>query len=126
MAEENEPDENETLFLELMDKRGLEWLKKNLTAILPDLKTPSSQGSKTGPEADSLGNFLRELLAEEKTRSKTLAEKLESVLEILTPEQRTLLRSPKSASAGDPPKGAPPPNPDPTEPPKKRGFLARL
>jgi hypothetical protein len=126
----NEPEDilsdDEKYFLELLDKRGAAWLTKHLETLKADLaKTiPVSSSQPAGDFAA----FWKENFQEAKTENKTLREKLESLLEILTPEQRTLLKSAPKENAGDPPDPAKPPAPklEPEPAKKKPGFLSRL
>lgn len=129
----DEPNDDETLFDELLSKRGMEWLKKNLPEILPSL----NQSATTAAGTPGLEGFLREMLGKTEKRAETLEAQLLAALEVLTPEQRTLLKSAKSASADgqEKPTTAPAPAPAPTasltpsltpENPPKRKFLQRL
>lgn len=129
-----EDDDDETYFATLLEKKGPEWLTKALSSLGLDpakfkeaMERPPSSPS---PGGDGLAEFFRGELGEAKAENKKLREKIESLLDVLTPEQRTLLKSPPKEKEGDPPAlkpGVPSPNnplADPLKP--KRSMFKRL
>jgi len=103
-----------------------EWLK----TLFPDFFHKASAQS---PAAD-LTTFLQTLLAEQKGKGETMAERLEMALSLMTPEQLIQFRSQNAekASGGEnggkagPPKGEKPmsgENPPPPPPKKPRKWL---
>lgn len=113
-----DPDEDNPAFLK--------YLEKNLPWLTEKLKIPS--GSSNGPpSADPIAAFLKEALTETKAEMRKMADQLEAVRDILTPEQLTqlkLLKKEGGAGPGNPPTpGNPPSDPPPPKPPtpeKKR------
>lgn len=119
-----EEDDDEKYFGELLEKKGTTWLKTQLEAL--GFKANPQEPNPTNPQPPA-GDFAAFLLGENQAAKKSadaLREKLEAVLEILTPEQRTLLKS--AGQRADPP--LPKPNEQPAPPAKKslRQKLARL
>jgi hypothetical protein len=112
----NEPDIE--LFKKLLNDHGGEWLKQQLAGLKKGLTPPKE------PEGGAFS--LNELYRELRGDYKTLQEKAEAMAEILTPEQRQLLKSGKSTKGGGLPsptpkdKNAPPVDPPPK---KKTGWL---
>lgn len=134
MPDDPKPDDDELYFDELLGKRGEKWLTAQLEKFKAELATNPSSTSQS-PPADFAG-FLSAALKETKTEAQNLREKLDAALDLLTPEQRTLLRSAKSASADDrksvtpnaPPENPSNPGPNSPENPAApaRRFLKRL
>lgn len=123
--------EDEEFFATLLSKKGESWLTTKLQE-LGLTKAPTLEPGVPQPKPDlnpvaGFAEFLQAQLAEKGTENKSLRDRLESVMDVLTPEQRTLLRSPPKE--GDPllPKPKNPSEP-PVEPkPKpKTSFLKRL
>ena len=112
----DDDDDADTLaaFTRILSKVGPEWLKQHL----PSTPLAPSSGN------DPLTAFLREALGETKATVASLTEKLETMRELLTPEQLIQLKS-RVAGPADP-RGSPtPPDPTPPDPPPrpKRKFL---
>jgi hypothetical protein len=116
-------DDDNPAFMTYLEK-NLPWLKEKLSLSSP--VPPKS--SETNPITD----FLKEALAETKSRAEKLAEELEAARDLMTPEQLIQFKSRKSGGAGGqgnpPPSGGsgnepPPPKNDDPPAKKKSRFL---
>jgi hypothetical protein len=96
---EGDADADGAYFDELLSTRGEKWLMNKLEQLKAELTT-APKGATSNPD---FASFLSAEVSSLKTEAMTLRERLDAALDLLTPEQRTLLRSPKSASAGENP-----------------------
>lgn len=125
-GEDDEPDDG-ALFDTLLSERGENWLLEKLKALGLEAKPPKAPGAT--PEAGSgLAAYLERQLGDLQKDHRSVREKLEAALDMLTPEQRTLLRSQQSESGGgqNSPTKKKPLAPPIEPPPKRRGFLSKL
>ena len=131
MGEEPNPDDeaDEAVFEELLKKKGKPWLTELLTELgittAPKPGDPPKPSLPNPASGDALSSFLTTALGEEKAARRSLREKLDAVMDILTPEQRQALKS-ANADPADPakpkPKNPPKPKDDPPPPAPKPSW----
>src|SRR5208282_4233395 len=112
----NDDDDADTLaaFTRLLEKLGPPWLDKTRPP------NPSS-----GASSDPVTSFLQSAVNKSEAAREKMAEQMDAIRAMLTPEQLTLLRSLRNAPSAleADPGQTPPPTPTPTPTPKRRRFL---
>lgn len=121
--EQTDDDENFAILTGLFSTdKGKTWLTGFLKDMGLELKTPAQPDPKTSPlSADPFAGFLERELSGAKAENSSLREKLDKLLDVLTPEQRTLLRSAPGAVEGG--RKAPKQAAAEPIPPKKPGLF---
>ena len=122
----DEPDDDE-YFLELLEKKGDAWLKQKLEALgLKIEATKPSPSQSPSPGSPDFASFLLNENERHKKEKSAARIMLDRALDLLTPEQRALIREPQKSEPNPSPEpkktNAPAPNPEP----KKSGFLRRI
>ena len=127
MAEDQKPSTDED-----DDEDTLAAFKRILGKVLPEWETltkPKTDNPPNDGPSNSLAAFLEKMLADARAEGKKLSDRLEQMMEVLTPEQLTSLREKRRAADASPeghgaPKQEPSKKPqEPSAAPKKRAWL---